>query len=79
MDDKSAHLPGKEHSPSDDEKAPPQYVAPSDHEMMGDQRGLSRALQGRHMQMIAIGMHFFPPLSYLYRRYSETYVCVCNE
>ncbi|KAL8639625.1 MAG: hypothetical protein Q9228_003359 [Teloschistes exilis] len=55
MDDKSAHLPGKDHSPSDDEKAPPQYVAPSDHEMTGDVRGLSRALQGRHMQMIAIG------------------------
>ncbi|KAL9577442.1 MAG: hypothetical protein Q9212_006363 [Teloschistes hypoglaucus] len=56
MDDKSAHLPGKEHSPSDDEKAPPQYVAPSDHEMTGDVRGLSRALKGRHMQMIAIGL-----------------------
>lgn len=60
MDTKAAHTADEKQFSSDDEKAmgPPAYsgaaaqveVAP------GGQRELSRALKGRHMQMIAIGM-----------------------
>lgn len=39
----------------EDEK-PPAYVEAADPEVQGGQRGLRRALQGRHMQMIAIGV-----------------------
>lgn len=62
MDLKASHAADEKHLSSDDEKglAPPAYTGASaggHHELgAGETRELSRALKGRHMQMIAIGM-----------------------
>lgn len=60
MDTKAPHAADEKHFSSDDEKAmgPPAYSGAAGHVEVapGGQRELSRALKGRHMQMIAIGM-----------------------
>ncbi|CAL8580705.1 hypothetical protein XPA_006425 [Xanthoria parietina] len=59
MDTKAPHAADEKHFSSDDEKAmgPPAYSGAAGHVEVapGGQRELSRALKGRHMQMIAIG------------------------
>ncbi|KAI4215685.1 MAG: hypothetical protein LQ349_009138, partial [Xanthoria aureola] len=59
MDTKASHAADEKHFSSDDEKAmgPPAYSGAAGHGEVapGGQRELSRALKGRHMQMIAIG------------------------
>ena len=60
MDLKSSHVADERHLSSDDEKniSSPAYPGAGDHHEVGpaETRELSRALKGRHMQMIAIGM-----------------------
>lgn len=62
MDLKSSHMADEKHLSSDDEKgiSSPAYPGAGDHHEVGpgETRELSRALKGRHMQMIAIGMLF---------------------